>query len=94
MLTQTGMTTTFTPNTAMLYQNGSTTLDVDFMSSRLGVSTTLLSYGAVNARSYHVVGVNVLFMDGSVRFTPNSIDLTTWRALGSRAGGEAVSLSF
>jgi prepilin-type N-terminal cleavage/methylation domain-containing protein/prepilin-type processing-associated H-X9-DG protein len=94
MLTQTGMTTTFTPNTAMLYPDGSTTLDVDFMSSRLGVSTTLLSYGAVNARSYHVGGANVLFMDGSVRFVPNAIDLTTWRALGSRAGGEVVSTDF
>jgi prepilin-type processing-associated H-X9-DG protein len=96
MLTQTGMTTTFTPNTAMLYPNpdGSGMVDVDFMSSRLGVSTTLLSYGAVNARSYHIGGVNVLFMDGSVRFAHNSVDLTTWRALGSRAGGEVVSPDF
>jgi prepilin-type N-terminal cleavage/methylation domain-containing protein/prepilin-type processing-associated H-X9-DG protein len=94
MLTQTGMTTTFTPNTAMLYSDGTTTLDVDFMSSRLGVSTTLLSYGAVNARSYHPGGANVLFMDGSVRFATNSVDLTTWRALGSRAGAEAASPDF
>lgn len=96
MLTQTGMTTTFTPNTAMLTPNpdGTGMVDVDFMSSRLGVSTMLLSYGAVNARSYHPGGVNVLFMDGSVRFTPNSVDLNTWRALGSKAGGEVVSLDF
>jgi prepilin-type processing-associated H-X9-DG protein len=94
MMTQTGMTTTFPPNTAMLYPDGSTMLDVDFMSSRLGVSTTLLSYGAVNARSYHTGGVNVLFMDGSVRFAHNSVDLTTWRALGSRAGGEVVTPDF
>ena len=77
----------------MLFPDGSTMLDVDFMSSRLGVSTTLLSYGAVNARSYHIGGANVLFMDGSVRFATNSVDLTTWRALGC-AGGEAVSPDF
>ncbi|HEV3384684.1 MAG TPA: DUF1559 domain-containing protein [Gemmata sp.] len=96
MLTQTGLTTTFTPNTAMLYPapDGSGMVDVDFMSSRLGVSATLLSYGAVNARSYHVGGVNVLFMDGSVRFATNGVDLNTWRALGSRAGGEVVDPDF
>jgi len=94
MMTQTGVTTTFPPNTAMPYQNGSTTLDVDFMSSRLGVSTTLLSYSAVNAPSYHVGGVNILFMDGSVHFVTNSVDLNTWRALGSRSGGEVVSPDF
>jgi prepilin-type N-terminal cleavage/methylation domain-containing protein/prepilin-type processing-associated H-X9-DG protein len=94
MMTQTGFTTTFGPNTPMLYQGGTAPMDVDFMSSRLGISATRLSYGAVNARSYHTGGVNVLFMDGSVRFAPNSIDLATWRALGSRAGGEVVSVDF
>jgi prepilin-type N-terminal cleavage/methylation domain-containing protein len=94
MMVQTGMTTTFTPNTRMLFLNGSTALDVDFMSSRLGLSATRLSYGAVNARSYHVSGVNALLMDGSVRFVPNTVDLRVWRALGSRAGGEVVSLDF
>src|SRR5436189_1511306 len=33
-------------------------------------------------------GVNVLFMDGSVRFSTNSIPQATWRALGTRAGSE------
>jgi hypothetical protein len=28
--------------------------------------------------------------DGSVRFVKDSIALATWRALGSRAGGEVV----
>jgi hypothetical protein len=31
-------------------------------------------------------------MDGSARSVNNSITLTTWRALGTRAGGEAFSL--
>lgn len=42
------------------------------------------------ARSYHSGGVNVSFGDGSVRFVSNGIVLSTWQALGSRAGGEAV----
>jgi len=35
------------------------------------------------ARSKHSGGVNVLLGDGSVRFIRNSIDLATWRALGT-----------
>jgi prepilin-type N-terminal cleavage/methylation domain-containing protein/prepilin-type processing-associated H-X9-DG protein len=94
MMVQTGLTTTFTPNTKMLYVDGSTSYDVDFMSCRLGTSATILSYGAVNARSYHPNGVNALLMDGSVRLIPNTVALAAWQALGSRAGGEAVSLDF
>jgi prepilin-type N-terminal cleavage/methylation domain-containing protein/prepilin-type processing-associated H-X9-DG protein len=43
------------------------------------------------ARSYHPGGVNVLLSDGSVRFTKSSVDLGVWRALGTRAGNEAIS---
>ena len=88
MMVQTGMTTTFGPNVRMVYSGGSSPMDTGFMSSRLGVSATRLSYGAVSARSYHPGGVNALFMDGAVRFVPDSVDQGTWRAAGSRAGGE------
>ena len=40
--------------------------------------------------SRHPSGVNLLLGDGSVRFVRDQIDLPTWRALGSRAGGEVV----
>jgi prepilin-type N-terminal cleavage/methylation domain-containing protein/prepilin-type processing-associated H-X9-DG protein len=40
------------------------------------------------ARSRHLGGVNVVMADGSVRLVPNTIDLPTWRAIGSAAGGE------
>ena len=43
------------------------------------------------ARSFHSGGVNAAFCDGSVRFVKDSISLTTWRALGSRAAGEVIS---
>lgn len=45
----------------------------------------------VSASSRHPGGVNATMVDGSVRFTTSSIDLLTWRALGTRSGGEAVS---
>jgi len=41
--------------------------------------------------SLHPGGANFLFADGSVRFFRNSINLVTYCALGSRAGGEIVS---
>jgi prepilin-type N-terminal cleavage/methylation domain-containing protein/prepilin-type processing-associated H-X9-DG protein len=44
------------------------------------------------ARSHHQAGVNVALADGSVRFVVDSIDLSTWRALGTRAGGEPSEL--
>ncbi len=38
--------------------------------------------------SRHPGGVNLLLGDGSVHFISDGIDLATWRALGSRDGGE------
>jgi hypothetical protein len=35
--------------------------------------------------------VDVLFLDGSVHFVKESIDRASWRALGTRSGGEAFS---
>jgi prepilin-type N-terminal cleavage/methylation domain-containing protein/prepilin-type processing-associated H-X9-DG protein len=43
-----------------------------------------------SARSYHPGGVNVLFGDGSVHFISNSVDINTWRALGTIAGNDEV----
>ena len=43
------------------------------------------------SRSRHPAGVNSLLADGSVRFFKNSINLSTWVALGSMAGGEVIS---
>jgi len=47
--------------------------------------------GIFAMRSKHSGGVNVLMGDGSVRFVKDSVNQTTWWALGSRAGGEVVS---
>lgn len=85
---QTGFTTTFPPNTKVPFTSGGTTYDVDFNSSREGRTTNLPTYAAVTARSFHTGGVNVVLVDGSVRFIRNSIDAVSWRALGTRSGGE------
>jgi prepilin-type N-terminal cleavage/methylation domain-containing protein/prepilin-type processing-associated H-X9-DG protein len=49
---------------------------------------------SVTASSYHTNGVNVLLCDGSVRWVTNAISLTTWRALGTRQGGEVLGSDF
>jgi prepilin-type N-terminal cleavage/methylation domain-containing protein/prepilin-type processing-associated H-X9-DG protein len=45
---------------------------------------------ATTAGSYHPGGVMIALCDGSVRFVSETIDLPTWRALGSRDGKEVV----
>jgi prepilin-type N-terminal cleavage/methylation domain-containing protein/prepilin-type processing-associated H-X9-DG protein len=46
---------------------------------------------AITATSNHPGGVNVAFCDGSVKFIKDSIDTSTWWALGTRAGKEIIS---
>ncbi|MFI5453886.1 MAG: DUF1559 domain-containing protein [Isosphaerales bacterium] len=45
----------------------------------------------VAASSNHPGGVNVLFMDGSVRFVKSSVNYLTWYAIATPNKGEAVS---
>ena len=47
-------------------------------------------FGIATARSHHGGGVNVLFVDGSSRFVPETIRRPVWRAMGTRNGGEIV----
>ena len=44
-------------------------------------------------RSRHSQGANFLIGDGGVRFVRQSIDLATYRALATRAGGEVATLN-
>ena len=74
----------------MPYSSGGTTYDIDFTSYREARDMTRRTYAAVTSRSYHTNLVNTLLMDGSVRSINNSISPATWRAMGTRAGGEVI----
>jgi prepilin-type processing-associated H-X9-DG protein len=41
--------------------------------------------------SRHPGGANLMMGDGSVRFIRNSVNLQTWRGLGTRNGAEVIS---
>jgi len=89
-----GFTTAFTPNTRVAYANAGDgiTYDVDLvLATESSVGDT---FAAVTSRSFHTGGVNVMLMDGSVRFVSNSIQPATWRALGTRSGGEVIAGDF
>jgi len=43
---------------------------------------------------YHPGGVNIMLMDGSVRFISHALDLAIWRGLGSREGKEISNVDF
>jgi prepilin-type N-terminal cleavage/methylation domain-containing protein/prepilin-type processing-associated H-X9-DG protein len=81
-----GFTTALPPNTKVLVAPGMD-VDVNTEDENNGGPT----YAAITSRSYHPGGVNALFGDGSVHFVKSSINWTTWRALGTIAGGEVVS---
>ena len=84
---QTGFTAAMTPSTPVPCNE----LDVDWTSFREAVNDTNRTYAAVTARSYHPGGiVNVAMMDGSVHTVVSEIELSVWRALARRDGGEVV----
>jgi len=86
-----GFTTTFTPNSKVLYTHtNSITYDIDVSSIREGATLSLPTYGIITSRSWHVGIVQSMLMDGSVRSISENIDLDVWRYLGTRAGNEVV----
>jgi prepilin-type N-terminal cleavage/methylation domain-containing protein len=48
-------------------------------------------FDADSTASPHRIGAPFVFGDGSVHFISNSIDISTWMALATRAGGEAIT---
>lgn len=44
------------------------------------------------SRSQHPAGVQSVMCDGSVRFTPNTVNLTVWRAMSTTQGSETFEL--
>jgi prepilin-type N-terminal cleavage/methylation domain-containing protein len=87
-----GFTATLAPNSKVIVTINGIEYDADFNSRQEGSSATLATRAAITARSYHASGiVNVGMMDGSVRSVNDTISLTVWRSLATRAGAEVVS---
>lgn len=63
-------------------------MDVDFTSQQEATDPTLPTYAIITSRSWHEGMVQIALSDGSCRSISENIDLTVWRALGTRAGGE------
>ena len=86
----TGMTTVCPPNAQVLHTSSGIEYDCDFNSWQEGRHGTAghPTYAAVTSRSWHTGSVNVVLVDGAVRTVSENIDLTVWRGLGSRNGGE------
>ena len=88
-----GFTTTMPPNTFVACSDGLDTLDCDFNSWQEGKNgiNGRPSYAIITSRSYHEGFVNVALVDGSARSVSETVDLSLWRALGTRSGGEVVA---
>jgi prepilin-type N-terminal cleavage/methylation domain-containing protein/prepilin-type processing-associated H-X9-DG protein len=82
-----GFTTALPPNTQS--PAGSPAYDSDMSSEDEDDGGP--TYAAITSRSYHSGSVNALFADGSVHAVKNSINVQTWRALGTVGGGEVIS---
>jgi prepilin-type N-terminal cleavage/methylation domain-containing protein len=89
---QSGFTTVFGPNTKVPCSQGGTVRDVDYTSQRENNprGTPNRTFAAVTSRSHHVGMVQSLLVDGSVRTVNENINLTVWRAVGTRAGREVT----
>jgi prepilin-type N-terminal cleavage/methylation domain-containing protein len=89
---QSGFSFALQPNTKVSYNASGVDVDIDVLTQVEGSHVSKPTYSAVTSRSYHSGLVNVLLMDGSIRSVRNSVDLNTWRAYGTRAGGEVATL--
>ena len=88
-----GFTTTFPPNTPVLWTDDATgeVYDVDYSSWQEGKPDGPAgrpTYAAVTSRSYHAGTVTAALLDGSVRSVSDGVTRDLWRAAGTRRGGE------
>lgn len=90
---QTGFTAVFTPNTIVPGQNEAAGYDIDWTNQQEGKHLTNKTYAVVTSRSYHDGIVNVVMMDGSAHPISDNIELSVWRALATRAGGESGDIN-
>ena len=86
-----GITTAFSPNTFVAYENGGRTYDIDFNSVQEGKRIDQRTYAAITSRSYHSGSVNVCLLDGSAHSVSDAISSSVWRSMGTIDGGEVVT---
>ncbi|HUG17599.1 MAG TPA: DUF1559 domain-containing protein, partial [Planctomycetaceae bacterium] len=88
-----GVTVTLLPNTQVrLTAGGVDYMEADYNSwqeGRNGIAGRP-TYAIITSRSYHAGTVNILLFDGSTRSLSENIDLSIWRGLGTREGGEVI----
>lgn len=87
-----GVTTTFSPNRFIPYVHENQLYDIDYSTQQEGRSRAFATSAAITSRSHHSGFVNLLRMDASVTTLSNSIDLSVYRAIGTRNGGEKAQL--
>lgn len=89
----TGVTVTLLPNTQVrLTAGGVDYKEADYNSwqeGRNGIAGSP-TYAIITSRSYHTGIVNIVLFDGSTRSLSENIDLSIWRGLGTRDGGEVI----
>ena len=86
----TGFTTVMPPNTAVPITAPEASPDADYNSwqeGRDGASGPP-TRAIITSRSHHAAQVNALYLDGHVAPVSDAVDVSVWRAAGTRAGGE------
>ncbi len=101
LVDQTGMTTSFRPNSKVTIgapatsggdeQPMSSDLFADQDLKGLSESSGGPTYAAITSRSNHPGGVNVLMADGSVRFVKETLNGDLWSALSTINRGEIIN---
>ena len=65
--------------------------DCGFLPGAGNTHDRAMTDGVLSASSNHGGGVDVLLMGGEVRYVRDAVDKMVWRAVSTRAGGEATS---
>ncbi|APZ96503.1 DUF1559 domain-containing protein [Fuerstiella marisgermanici] len=88
-----GFTTTMPPNAKTFCTDGTSVFEeCDYNSWQEGKDglSGSPSYAIITSRSYHTGTVQAALVDGSCRSISENIDLSVWRGLGTRSGGEVL----
>ncbi|MCU0959680.1 MAG: DUF1559 domain-containing protein [Pirellulaceae bacterium] len=88
----TGFTATLAPNTFVPYATRTEVVDADYNAWQEGRNggAGRATYAIVTSRSHHEKLVHTALLDGSTQTITDGIELSAWRALATRAGGEPV----